>query len=111
MTALDLPPPKAYVSYLPGMRELNHHQRSKMMAQQAINDAKDAELLRKLNRSSIAALSSFSPPRPSLLAAMAITTALRVSGVIWFQVGWSISRGRSIAVLVRWESAASSLRL
>ena len=49
MTALDLPPPKAYVSRLPGMRELNHLQRPKQMAQRAIADAKDAELIRKLN--------------------------------------------------------------
>ena len=51
MTALDLPPPKAYVSRLPGMRELNHLQRPKQMAQRAIADAKDAELIRKLNAS------------------------------------------------------------
>ena len=50
MTALDLPPPKAYVSRLPGMRELSCSQYSKRMAQRAITDAKDAELLRKLNQ-------------------------------------------------------------
>lgn len=50
MTALDLPPPKAYVSRLPGMRELNHLQRPKQMAQRAIAQAKDAELLRKLDQ-------------------------------------------------------------
>ena len=60
-----LPPPKAYVSRLAGMRELNHLQRPKQMAQRAIAAAKDAALLNRLQAHQRA------PPVPDAAVAVA----------------------------------------
>ena len=47
--ALSLKPPKAYVTRLPGMKELCMAQREKQQARDAIARAKDAALLARMD--------------------------------------------------------------